>query len=210
MTTPEQGLQSGSPAVEDTEPSLPEVVDNSVLVKRILTAQDKWERIKADLAIQEGSQAALRTVANTAISLCELVPIVGNIPSWLADIAKVIARTHHKVVMDRERDLAQKEGREPRTIPLSKLDLTPDVSAAVAVASEGLEIIELAVAGVPIVPSHVIETSWQFVKDAPRLVNALTRLLQILLKQSEIVRADKQLVDAAAVFEVDLNGHQHD
>lgn len=179
-------------------------VEGQVTIVRVLTAKDKWERIKADPAVQAGGQAALRTVANTAISICELVPVVGNVPSWLADIAKVIARTNHKIAIAREHDLAKQEEREPRTIPLSKLDLTPDVSAAVAVASEGLEIIELAVAGLPIVPSHVIETSWQFVKDAPRLIDALNRLLDILLKQSEIVRTDSELTEAAAVFDVDV------
>lgn len=77
---------------------------------------------------------------------------------------------------------------------LTPLDLSPDVSKFVAWGSEALE---LFTAGA--MPSHAIETTWQFVKDVPRMKAGLERAKEIWQAHQQVVKSEK-VQHAATVF----------
>ncbi|OGM61005.1 hypothetical protein A3A75_01980 [Candidatus Woesebacteria bacterium RIFCSPLOWO2_01_FULL_39_10] len=78
-------------------------------ISNALINQAKWKRILADPQVKEGAKAVGRTLVNTGIAAGELVPFLGEVGSWGADLAKIA--TH----------LAKRYGVELH------LDLTPDV-----------------------------------------------------------------------------------
>lgn len=77
---------------------------------------------------------------------------------------------------------------------LTKFDLTPDVSKGIA---WGSEILELFTGGV--MPSHIIETGFQFVKDLPRMKEGLKRAQEIWRTHQAVVKSE-QVQKAASMF----------
>src|SRR5687767_11834193 len=87
-----------------------------VLFAAGVNEMSRWWAIARDPKVQEAALAAGRTLVNAGISVADAFPIVGEIPSWAADAGKVVDKW-------------------ARTLGFST-DLTPDVSAAVAIGSE--------------------------------------------------------------------------
>lgn len=77
---------------------------------------------------------------------------------------------------------------------LTAFDLTPDVGIGVA---WGSEILELFTGGA--FPSHIVETSFQFVKDYPRMKEGLNRAKEIWTAHQAAIKTEK-VQNAAAVF----------
>jgi hypothetical protein len=77
---------------------------------------------------------------------------------------------------------------------LTKFDLTPDVSKGIA---WGSEILELFTGGV--LPTHAIETTFQVIKDIPRIKVGLKKAKEIWSAHQAVVKS-KKVQDAAAVF----------
>lgn len=118
-----------------------------------------------DEKVKEAIAALVRTCLNLGISLVDFIPAIGDAVSWSADLAK-----------------------------MTKFDVTPDVSKAVAWGSEGLEALT---AGV--FPSHAIEGTFQFLKDYPRIKEGIERAKEIWQAHQEAVESP-QVVEAAEVF----------
>jgi len=77
---------------------------------------------------------------------------------------------------------------------LTKFDLTPDVSKGIA---WGSEILELFTGGT--FPTHVIETTFQVIKDIPRIKVGLKKAKEIWSAHRAVVKSEK-VQKAAAVF----------
>jgi len=74
---------------------------------------ERWKEVTQDDRTKEGMKSLGRLAANGLISAAEFVPVVGEIPDWIAKAAKFTKKS---------------------------LDLTPDVSKTTTVALEGVDI----------------------------------------------------------------------
>lgn len=116
--------------------------------------REKLGRALQDPEVREAAVAFGRALLNTGITLADALPNrKGEKVSWAADLAKILSRVAR----------------------VKKLDVTPDVSARVAVGSEVLE----AITGGPM-PTHAIETALQVRADMPRFRRGVERLREIL------------------------------
>lgn len=142
-------------------------------------AESKWKRLIDDENVREGASALLRTLANVGISLGDIVPGIGEAASWTADAMKVIGPKLQRLGM-----------------PIN-IDLTPDVSKAVALGSEALEYASFGVA-----PTHSIETLLQMRHDVPRMRAALQTIRAILHPETKNYTDNKEDIDnAIATFD---------
>ena len=131
----------------------------------------------------EGREAVMRTTLNALISVADTVPGVGDLVSWGADIAKILARAQYK----RQRQMAELAGEDLGLVKMSKIELTPDVSVKIAVLTEFLEPLFLG-----LLPSHAIESSFQLYADFPKL-KAMALELRKVYKESMEVSVEERV-----------------
>lgn len=136
---------------------------------------NKLTVMRADPVIRQAFTPAIRTIINFGLSFGDLFPGLGSIGSWTADLAKLWADYRYW----RDCKQADKEGRDRKLVKKSVLNLTPDVSWAVAIGTE-----------VPDVmfgdwlPSHLIETLFQLHADWPVLWKAVKQISTLSKKQA--------------------------
>ncbi len=129
--------------------------------------------------------AGFRTIANTGVTAADFVPVVGDVVSWGADGLKTLRRIF----------------KATRIMDPKILDLTPDVSLAVAIGSEATELMTGGIA-----PSHAVEGLLQLKHDWPRMKEGTKKALDIWLQQQvdevKDYEGHKEEIDKAiAVFE---------
>jgi hypothetical protein len=107
--------------------------------------------------VKQGAAATARLLINGVIVVTDIFPPTEAV-SWLADLAKMAQRVPF---------IARRVG--------INLDLTPDVSATIAVGSEVLEI-----PSGGFFPSHGVETLFQLRHDAPRIARGVISAAQIV------------------------------
>lgn len=140
-----------------------------------LAETGKWTEVLQAEEVQEALKAVLRALANAGISLADVVPIAGEIPSIGADVGKTVNR------------LLRVFG-----VRHNFSDLTPDVPWLAAHGTEGLEIFTGTAA-----PTHLVETLWQFKADIPRIKEGIRTAKEIRSKGYDSYLANKAEIDDA-------------
>lgn len=136
-----------------------------------LNSGEKLRATLNDPITKEAFFALLRTLINVGISVVDLVPGIGELPSWVADAIKVTKEAKKKSVLRRSKDDESKSENDF----WQKIDPTPDVPVWIALGSEATE----AVSG-SVFPSHAIESSVQLIGyDLARITAGLERLKEI-------------------------------
>lgn len=161
-------------------------------MERLREANEQLKRLLDDPIFRTGAEATARTAINAMIAVADMFPIVGGIGSFAADATKVWA--HYKYRFDRARVI--KAGGDPSKVKYSKIDLTPDVSVALAVGTEVFEVI-----GAGAVSTHAIETVAQIRHDLPRIKKAFARFREVVAYKADISAEE---MEAAMVFDVNL------
>ncbi len=181
---------------------------NISLFKRIKVQYESFREIASilskDEALKEGTEALFRTVINSCIAIADTVPGIGDLASWGADAAKVWARwEHQKAVALKGNDyiaqgmsIEEAEEKAKSEIKISKIDLSPDVSVAVAVGSEALELV-----GLGTVPTHAIETLGQLRYDWKKIINGMKRTKEVFIEQRKV---GHEVQEAAEIFDVNF------
>lgn len=193
-------------------------------LKTVMVSNAKrFERLYADPVSREGGSALLRTLANGAISMADVVPVVGSFVSWTADVAKMVKRGS-----DQTRNFLSTtgdwmaswgkrlkpwgrvgssigetlDGRGKQVKELSKyfrvpsfLDLTPDVSLTIAIIPG---VLEIPTGGV--MPTHWLESLLQLKADWPRMKAGYARARELWNHEIESYRHDSDLQEAMKVF----------
>ncbi len=150
------------------------------LVGEYAVTYSKWEMLLRNPSIQKGGKALLRTMANTGISLLDIVPVAGETGSWSADAFKSLAKLRW----------------------FRRLNfLTPDVPLAGALATEATEVVGGAM------PSHLYETLYQFFKgDKQAIHDAFVSLRETMKLDDETYKAHQEEIDeAVSVFLPEAN-----
>lgn len=144
---------------------------------QLLALGQRVHRIGKDPEVRQGVEAALRTLANAGIIVADAVPGgLGEIGSWTADAAKTVGRA----------------------FGWKQLDLTPDVSLAIAL---GSELAEAPTAGAA--PSHAVEALMQLGYDIPRIREALkTAKEHWRIEQADFIDHKEELTGAMTAFGV--------
>lgn len=136
-----------------------------------LSSGEKLRATLNDPIAKEAFFALIRTLINVGISVVDLVPGIGELPSWVADAIKVTKEAKKKGVQQRSKN----EKSESTNDFWQKIDPTPDVPVWIALGSEATE----AVSG-SVFPSHAIESSVQLIGyDLARITAGLERLKEI-------------------------------
>lgn len=159
-----------------------------------LTSGEKLRATLNDPATKEAFFATLRTLVNIGISIIDLVPGIGELPSWVADAIKVTKEAKKKNFANRIKGNNEKN---PDDF-WQKIDPTPDVPVWIALGSEVGE----AVSGTAF-PSHAVESTVQFAGyDLGRITAGLKRLKEIWGEQegNEVIKeigqkANNELTD---------------
>ena len=136
-----------------------------------LSSGEKLKATLNDPVAKEAFFALLRTLINVGISVVDLVPGIGELPSWVADAIKVTKEA-------KKTNLNQKisgDHSESKNDLWQKIDPTPDVPVWIALGSEAAELISGSA-----FPSHAVESSVQLVGyDLARMTAGLERLKEI-------------------------------
>lgn len=134
-------------------------------------------RILVDPTVREGWEALLRTLANLGITIADFAPGgLGEVGSLTADTMKGVARV----------------------TGLKKLDLTKDVSVAIAV---GSELAEIPTAGAA--PSHAVESLMQFRYDLPRMREGGKAAIELWRRETaDFIDHKEELTGAMTAFGV--------
>lgn len=141
--------------------------------------------------VREGSEAALRSVINIAISCADVVPGAGELASWGADVAAIIEEIRYRA---RKKE-AEARGEDPNKVKREKYNLTPDVHILIKTLTEPLELIPIPLPFM--MPTHSIETIGQLYYDIPRMIRGVKRAREVLTR----IREQRQKArDAAKVF----------
>lgn len=136
-----------------------------------LSSGEKLRATLNDPIAKEAFFALIRTLINVGISVVDLVPGIGELPSWVADAIKVSKEAKKKGIQQRSKN----EKSEPTNNLWQKIDPTPDVPVWIALGSEATE----ALSG-SVFPSHAIESSVQLIGyDLARITAGLERLKEI-------------------------------
>lgn len=169
---------------------------------RVVEAEQTWNMLSEDPEVAEGARATRRAVVNSAILVSELVPLVGDFPSWGADLAKFVVRTDRKVRTWEEGRAAARERRAPEPIPPSALDLTPDVSSWIAIGTEVIGVLRAMTGFIVPMPTHWIEGGLQLRADWPRLRAGIAKGRELFAQDRAKRAQDAELQTAISVFSV--------
>ena len=120
---------------------------------------------------KEAINGLKRAALNIGISIVDVVPVIGDAISIGADIAKV-----------------------------TKFDLTPDASKAIAWSTELLELISGGY-----LPTHSIETAIQLKADVPRIKKGLKAIQKIWAAHQEAIESTA-VIKAAQIFDTNVEG----
>ncbi len=141
------------------------------------------KEIATDEVVLEGAEAGLRTAINTAIVIADTIPGIGDLASWGADAAKLLARYKYHIQLRsvsaklKEAGMSEDEIKHvtAKTVKMSKFDLTPDASVSLALFTELTEAITGGFA-----PSHIFEAGVQLKYDRKRIAKAFKKVREIL------------------------------
>lgn len=148
------------------------------------TSKELWKHDE----VRRGSEAAVRSAINIFISCADIVPGVGELASWGADILKIYENSRHK----KKQAEAVLRGEDPTKVPREKFNLTPDVHILTATISEALELLAFFTA-----PTHAIETVNQLWYDVPRIRDGVRKARAVL---SDVQRRRADAREAAKHF----------
>lgn len=190
------------PLVRAAVEKVNEKVDAARQHPRVVEAERTWNLLSEDPEVAEGARATRRTVVNSAILVSELVPLVGDFPSWGADFAKFVVRSDRHVRTFEEGRAAAREKRVPEPIPPSALDLTPDVSSWIAVGTETITVLRAMTGFIVPMPTHWIEGGLQLKADLPRLRAGVVKARELLAQDRAKRAQDSDLQDAIGAFSV--------
>ncbi|OHA15442.1 MAG: hypothetical protein A3H57_02765 [Candidatus Taylorbacteria bacterium RIFCSPLOWO2_02_FULL_43_11] len=160
-----------------------EIEEPPIIAEYVLT-EARWKKILKDPEVKKGLAALGRTLANTGVTIADLVPGMGEAVSWSADALKVI-------------------GPALKKFGLPNLDITPSVSKKIAF---GTEILELQTLGMA--TTHAVEAFLQFKRQDARLIlDALKKIKETLAEEKMRYEENKSEIDQAIkVFSDDQNG----
>lgn len=136
-------------------------------VAKKLFSGEKLKEVITDEETKEAFFAFVRLLINVGISAVDLVPGIGELPSWVADGIKTL----------KEASKIGKKGakkKDPESTFWAKIDPTPDVPLWIALGSESLEIPSGSA-----FPSHAVETVIQAGHDIPKIAKGLKRIKEI-------------------------------
>lgn len=163
----------------ESQPQPPSRSSWEAIVSRISAAKKHAQEIQETSKefmqhpeILEGSEAALRSALNVAISCADIVPGAGELASWGADALKVFEDIQFRI---KQKD-AITRGENPLTVQHKKYNLTPDVHVLVATLTEALEFVTFFTA-----PTHAIETTFQLWYDIPRIGKGIRKAREVLV-----------------------------
>lgn len=135
-----------------------------------------WGEVFKSPEVREALGAVIRTLINAGITAGEFVPVIGEVVSWGADAGKTL----HRVMT---------------AFGLGKYNFSntsPDVPWVAAVGSEGLDL-----ATGTALPSHALETGWQFKADLPRIKQGINAAREIRRRGYDSYLANRTEVDDA-------------
>jgi hypothetical protein len=161
-------IQTIAPSVVDAAALVTEEALGNRGVEVQLTGESTLRTMWKDPEVRQAAAGVCRTLINVGISFTDIVPVVGDTPSWIADGWKVVTRA----------------------FGISRFDLTPDVSIKLALGTELAEIPTLGLA-----PTHVIETSMQLKHDWPKIKKGFARAREIARQAKELSAQDQEAIN---------------